>query len=96
MVTAHADGLVAVHVLEDGELLHRIPVEGDATNVELVDDDRHLAVTTAWGSVEVLTLDTSELLAIARQRVVRGFASHECAQYRLDPCPTRQDLRAGD
>lgn len=95
VATAHNDGLVAVHNLLTGDLLHVLPVGGDVTNIEFVDGHRHLLVTTAFGSVEVFTLDMDELLATARSRLIRAFTPVECAEFNLDPCPSYKELSVG-
>lgn len=90
----NADGLMHVVDLASGEILETYPLPGsDLTNVEFL-DDQHLLVTDRFGPVEVLTLDTDELIAKARTRVSRGFTEQECETYRLDPCPTLDDLRS--
>lgn len=42
---------------------------------------------------EILTIDSTELVQIARDRITRGFTDQECEFYRLDPCPTLEELR---
>lgn len=95
VITAHNDGVIAVHDIERGELLHLLPIGEDVANVEFVDDDKHLLVTTAFGSAEVFTLDIDELLATARSRLTRTFTEAECAELNLEPCPTLKELRRG-
>jgi hypothetical protein len=80
-------------------LVHEIPVSqvGDGLGgVDFADDDRHLLVTAmATGDLHKVTIDTDELLGIARQRVTRGFTETECTTYHIDPCPTLEEIREG-
>ena len=43
--------------------------------------------------VLLLTLDWDELLSVARSRVTRSLTEGECEAYRVDPCPTLEELR---
>lgn len=45
------------------------------------------------GHLYGVTLDFNELLDIARSRLNRGFDEAECVQYRIDPCPTLEEMR---
>jgi hypothetical protein len=54
-----------------------------------------VATANATGEVRKLTTDTEELLDIARQRVTRGLTGTECETYRIDPCPTLDEIRQG-
>ncbi|MEA2009453.1 MAG: protein kinase [Actinomycetota bacterium] len=96
-LVALANNVGVVHVveLETGVVLETYPLPGtDITNVEFI-DNAHLLVTAAFGPVEVLTLDTEELIREARTRLNRTFTSAECATYNIDPCPTLDELRNG-
>jgi len=93
---ANTVGVTHVVELESGAIIETYPLPGtDVTNVEFLDDDRHLLVTPAFGPVEVLTLDTEELIREARTRLNRTFTPDECATYSLDPCPTLEEIRPG-
>jgi hypothetical protein len=40
------------------------------------------------GLVQIYELDFDELLAAARERVIRGFTEAECSRFPdVDPCP---------
>ena len=39
------------------------------------------------GVLRVFTLDTDELISIARSRLTKGLTQDECATFGLDPCP---------
>ena len=54
--------------------------------------------TSAWCSrrpARVVTIDTDELLEIARNSLTRGFTEDECDRYKFDPCPTLEQVRSG-
>jgi hypothetical protein len=50
-------------------------------------------VTPQEGQVLVMTLDTAELLGVARDRVTRGFNPAECDKYQIDPCSNLESIR---
>ena len=54
----------------------------------------HLLITSSTGPIEILTLDADELVQIAQSRITRGFTESECEFYELDPCPSREQLKA--
>jgi hypothetical protein len=57
-------------------------------------DDRHLAVALDGGTVQVVTMDSAELLDIVRRSLARGFTESECDRFDLgDGCPTLFELR---
>jgi WD40 repeat protein len=94
VASAATDGSVRVFDLATGELRHELSVgTGLAQNVEFVDNDRHLMVTPGEGQVLIMTLDTGELLDVARARVTRGFNPAECDKYQIDPCPDLESIR---
>jgi DNA-binding SARP family transcriptional activator/WD40 repeat protein len=99
LASAGRDGLARVWDVATRSLLHEIPVSpvGEGLGgVDFIDDDRHLVVTAMeTGELRKITIDTEELLGIARARVTRGLTETECAIYRIDPCPTFQEIRNG-
>jgi WD40 repeat protein len=89
------DGLVHVLLVETGEIIEILSLgEADVTNVEFVNDDRHLLVTDSLGPVQILTLDVDELVSIGLSRVTRPFTEQECLTYHIDPCPPVEDIRS--
>jgi hypothetical protein len=97
-LVALANNVGVVHLVDirTDTILETYPLPGtDITNVEFIDDDRHLLVTTAFGPVEILTLDIDELVREARTRVIRTFTDNECSTYNIDPCPTLEELKNG-
>ena len=97
-LVAIANNVGVIHVvdIETESVIETYPLPGtDISNVEFIDNDRHLLVTTAFGPVEILTLDIEELISEARTRLSRPFTETECATYSIDPCPTLEALRNG-
>jgi WD40 repeat protein len=93
IASAGFDGFVRVWEVATGRLLHEIAL-GDTRvwNVEFADDS-HLLIVPDGGPVLVMTIDTEELLQIARDRLTRGFTPAECSKYQIDPCPDLTDIR---
>jgi WD40 repeat protein len=58
-------------------------------------DGDHVVFSPLSGHLYGITLDYDELMGIARSRINRGFDALECVQYRIDPCPTLEEMRAG-
>ena len=98
LASAGLAGVVKVWDVETRTLVHQIPVssEGAVGGVGFVGDGNHLSATdNAHGELRRVTIDTEELLDIARSRVTRGLTETECSTYRIDPCPTLDEIRAG-
>ncbi|HEX2370071.1 MAG TPA: hypothetical protein VHM94_12650, partial [Acidimicrobiia bacterium] len=96
VASAGSDGFVRVFDLATGELRHELSLGAtQAQNVEFVDNDLHIMVTPQEGQVLIMTLDTGELLEVARARVTRGFNPAECDKYQIDPCPGLESIRDG-
>ena len=58
-------------------------------------DESHIVVGTANGPWTTISLDSEVLLETARSRVRRGFTELECQTYRIDPCPTLEEMQVG-
>ncbi|HEU4917670.1 MAG TPA: WD40 repeat domain-containing protein, partial [Acidimicrobiia bacterium] len=99
LASAGLDGVVRLWDVATRTLVHEIPVSqvGDGLGgVDFVDGGRHLLVTAmATGDLHKVTIDTEELLAIARERITRGLTETECATYHIDPCPSLEEMRSG-
>jgi WD40 repeat protein len=96
LASAGGDGFVRVWDVQTRALVHQIPVGEDAGGVAFMENGQYLSVTSkAHGELRLVTIDTDELLEIARSRVTRTFTETECTTYRIDPCPTLEDIRAG-
>jgi WD40 repeat protein len=105
LASAGGDGVVRVWDVNTRTLLHEIPLpqvdnaagfESGAAGVDFVGDEGHLLVAALHtGELQRVTTDTEELLEIARRRVTRGLTETECDTYRIDPCPTLEEIREG-
>jgi WD40 repeat protein len=94
IATGGADGSVRVWNAVTGVLVHEIPFGGARIGGVAFVDNRHLAVALDSGSVQVVTLDSAELLDIVRHSLERGFTESECDRFDLgDDCPTLLELR---
>lgn len=94
MASAGADGVARVWDVESRSLVHQVPLSDDGAMgaVEFTDDGNLIVANMATGVLEVVAIDTDMLLDIARSRVRRTFTDTECDTYRIDPCPTLEDL----
>ncbi len=93
-------GLVDKHVrvwsTEDGHLVADLgETEVTYPGLDFHPNGRHIIVTGANGTIRVQTLDTTELLDIARSRLTRSFTDDECATHHIDPCPELETIRGG-
>jgi len=58
-------------------------------------DDETLLIGTNTGVFGTVSLSTDEFLATVREGLRRSFTDQECDQYRIDPCPTLDEMRGG-
>ena len=58
-------------------------------------DDETVLVGTSTGILGTLSLSTESFLERTRAALRRSFTAQECATYRIDPCPTLEDIRSG-
>ena len=82
---------IQVYDLDTGQKLNSIPVQGIA-DLHWIDED-HVLVGTQTGAWAAVSLITEDLIASARAGVTRGFTDAECETYRIDPCPTLEEIR---
>jgi len=101
-VAFNADGsrlaiadLTSVRVLNvaTGNVVQQLGLPGVA-DIHWLDDDT-IAVGTTSGSFGTMSLSTEEFLHATRQRLRRSFTEQECVTYRIDPCPTLEEMRGG-
>lgn len=92
LASGAVDGFLRIWDVEAGVELHRIPIESPSDAYWI--DDEHLVVGTQWGLWTTITLDTNELVDVAIDRLTRGFTVEECTTYRIDPCPTLDEMRS--
>jgi WD40 repeat protein len=58
-------------------------------------DDETVVVGTATGLFGTVSLSTERLLSETRAGLLRSFTEQECVTYRIDPCPTLDDVKDG-
>ena len=56
-------------------------------------DDEAVVVGTATGLFGTVSLSTDRLLADTRAGLLRSFTEQECQTYRIDPCPTLDEMK---
>ena len=97
VATAGSDGFVRVWEITTSRLLFEIPVSDEAVNnVRFLEGDRRLLVTTQRSlRMTVLSLSTEDQVSGARRAVTRTFTPTECVTYKIDPCPSLEELRSG-
>ncbi|MDH3247450.1 MAG: toll/interleukin-1 receptor domain-containing protein [Acidimicrobiia bacterium] len=94
------DGLVVIWRVEgdEPELLQRVPANADRiSDIVWTDDERLSAVLLLeWGRADwqVIDLSTEAVIEKALSSLVRGFSDTECETYRIDPCPTLDEMRS--
>jgi WD40 repeat protein len=54
----------------------------------------HIVSRSVDGVLRLFTIDTDELIDIARSRLTRTLTIDECATFGIDPCPTLEDIRS--
>jgi WD40 repeat protein len=58
-------------------------------------DDETVVIGTGTGLLGTLSLSTDRLLAETRAGLLRSFTVEECITYRIDPCPTLEEMMEG-
>lgn len=85
------DSLVRVWDSATGERIAEFVTDRDAERLPFIDissDGRHMIALGGDDTLRVYTLDTDELIQIAKDRVTRSFTEDECRAYlHLESCP---------
>lgn len=83
-----------IHIIdvETGQIIQSVPLPG-VSDFHWIGDDNLVIGTNDgfWGTID---LDTSELIQSAREALTRSFTDQEWATYRIDPCPTLDEMRS--
>ncbi len=87
------EGFVRIIDSGNGQLLDQVPFEHVSDGHWI--DNNHVAVGTgSTGTWGIITLDFDEVVQHAANQLTRSFTADECRIYRLQPCPTLEDIRA--
>ena len=94
MATGASDGILRVWDTTTGELKQQMEFGGSQVQGVAFVDDRHLAVALSGTGLLIMTVDPVEVANTVRASLTRTFTTTECATYRIDPCPTLEEMRA--
>ncbi len=94
MATGASDGILRVWDTETGALRQQMDFGGSEVQGVAFVDDLHLAVTPRRGDLLFMTLDPAELANVVRASLTRTFTATECTTYKIDPCPTLEQIKA--
>ncbi|MDH3308035.1 MAG: hypothetical protein OEO77_11020, partial [Acidimicrobiia bacterium] len=92
-MTSATDGFVRIWEVSSGTEIERIPLGGDSGDGYWIDDDT-IAIGTFEGVWTNLDIGLDSLLDLARSSLLRSFTEQECLTYRIDPCPTLDEMRS--
>ena len=85
---------IVVVDLESRSQVRSIPV-GGASDLHWLDEETILVGTVEPARWVTVSLDVSSLATEAAEGVTRGFTEEECQIYRIDPCPSLEEMRGG-
>ena len=87
--------LVSVRIVDvaSGAVVQQLGL-ADVADIHWLDDE-HIVVATTGGQFGTVSLATDAILSATRASLRRTFTAQECVTYRIDPCPTLEDLRGG-
>ncbi len=102
LATAGEDGVVRIWDLanllagellagDEPRLLDDIPT-GVASDIRWISETR-LGLAMRSGPWVTVPLDPDDLVAEVASRLIRTFTETECQTYRIDPCPTLEEMR---
>lgn len=95
VATAGFDGESWVWDLADRRVVRKWATPGQAiVSVEFLDDET-LVIAPQGSDAVIVTLDPETQLEYARTVVGRGFRVDECATYKIEPCPSLEEIKAG-
>jgi DNA-binding SARP family transcriptional activator/WD40 repeat protein len=87
VATSHSSQMIRLWELDSGEAVMDLPVESDTVvNIRFSDDGRYLWYTDGQGELNRMPMDPEELVALARERSLRGFTADECQRFLINEC----------
>ena len=57
-------------------------------------DDETIVIGTSTGQFGTVSLSTEDFLRATQEQLRRSFTNQECVIYRIDPCPTLEEIRS--
>ncbi len=79
--------------IDTGLIAQQVQLPG-VSDVYFIDDET-VVIGTNNGVFGTVRLSTDDLVARTRANLRRSFTDQECAAYRIDPCPTLEEMRGG-
>ncbi|MEX1037776.1 MAG: BTAD domain-containing putative transcriptional regulator, partial [Acidimicrobiia bacterium] len=92
LMTSATDGVVRIWNLETGAQIERIPLDGAYGPGHWIDESTIVIGDVTSGQWITLSLE-DDLIERARSRLTRTFTPSECVTYRIDPCPTLEEMK---
>jgi WD40 repeat protein len=97
LMTSATDGFMRIWDLASGDEIERVPLgdgvagSGDGHWI----DENTIAVALFDGLWTNIDIGLEPLLDLARSRLLRTFTEAECDTYKIDPCPSMDEMRSG-
>jgi WD40 repeat protein len=66
----------------------------NVSDIHWIDDDT-IVIGTSTGLFGTVSLSTEDFLHRTQDHLRRSFTTQECSIYRIDPCPTLEEMRGG-
>ena len=89
------DKRIRVWDASDGTLIADLMETGlDWAAFDVHPDGDAVLVEGPNGSLRLVTLDTEELVSLARDRLTRSLTEDECEKFRFESCPSLEELKS--
>jgi WD40 repeat protein len=85
-------GAVRIVDIESGFFVQQVQLPG-VSDMYFIDDET-LVIGTRDGIFGTVSLSTDELVDRTRAGLRRSFTPQECLTYRIDPCPTLEEIKS--
>ncbi len=92
IAVADADSMRIIDI-ETGLIAQQVQLPG-VSDIYFIDDET-VVIGTNNGIFGTVSLSTDELVSRTRANLRRTFTDQECDVYRIDPCPTLDEMRDG-
>lgn len=64
----------------------------DVSDIHWIDDET-IVIGTSTGLFGTVSLSTEDFLRVTQEQLRRSFTNQECLIYRIDPCPSLEEMR---